>query len=681
MNNDQAIRTTGLTSNSSLNFRDRLTQAAGDTAFLDLFSSLLPPTPAPTVPKAATVSQTTDGLGADDTSDNESSSTTNPKQARQTQANNQPEEPADSASSSNHPARPASLLAAGIDSQLDEHAYAQQLKSSEQDADTVLSVPAEKTTAATTNEPETDSSTNSTATVLDAEQLSENSDETEDAADLPDGIDTCWWNDDSAATLTGPDPGQSNAQSDDSAAAADAEWETSERPRHAVPEEEVKRPLEASETDQAARENLTRPKHAQTESPHSDATFEANGDVEAPLTEEALADDTTKIPISDEQQKQLDDKIQRWVENQQSKTPTAKPEAEKNPSPLASEGEVNDNVETPLELQAEVSDDSGEELSEQKPRAARQQKQDTSPAEDSTDESIESVFGRSRKTDRSDRSFASADDKTENRFATPTKYGEASGKLNQTASGIQQASLQVENVAAASGATLANLQVEATAVTMTAATNNERGSQSASTSTPTVAATTADGSEVATFGQTNTSQVASSSNASAKIAETPAKSLARLPQQAINRITAALKDVQAGDSTLRIRLNPVELGNVDIEISFQNGVMAAKLRAEKGDTHQLLREGIEGLKTRLSEHGINVESLEVELGSQNSGSGSGSGAPDQQAFQMGQDRSSPGYFRREDGQSSSRGTRQEAQDDASTISETNTGGWAVNIVA
>lgn len=149
-----------------------------------------------------------------------------------------------------------------------------------------------------------------------------------------------------------------------------------------------------------------------------------------------------------------------------------------------------------------------------------------------------------------------------------------------------------------------------------------------------------------------------------------------LPARLLNQVAQALREAPAGDSTLRLQLNPVDLGQLSIEISFRDGVMHGKLRAEQGQTLKWLQEGLDGLKARLSDQGIVVQALEVELGQQgdfSQQSGSFSPGPD-----LGRQRSGRGYFT-PDGPN----RRAAASDQQTTIQPTTrdtSGQWAVNVI-
>jgi hypothetical protein len=149
----------------------------------------------------------------------------------------------------------------------------------------------------------------------------------------------------------------------------------------------------------------------------------------------------------------------------------------------------------------------------------------------------------------------------------------------------------------------------------------------------------------------------------------------QVPNRVLNQVAQALKQVPAGNSTMRLQLNPVELGQVMIEISFRDGVMHGKLRAEHGPTLRLLQEGIEGLRARLNEQGIVVQALEVELGKDGDFAQQRSFS---QSQEFGQQRQSNGYFTGE-GLPVRRSTP-EKQPDITSTSTPIDGRWAVNVI-
>ncbi|QDU74424.1 Flagellar hook-length control protein FliK [Bremerella volcania] len=107
----------------------------------------------------------------------------------------------------------------------------------------------------------------------------------------------------------------------------------------------------------------------------------------------------------------------------------------------------------------------------------------------------------------------------------------------------------------------------------------------------------------------------------------------------INRVARAVESTPPGQS-IKIRLNPSELGQLKVEIKVENGNMTAKIEAENAATRQVLLENLPQLRERLAESNINVQQFEVELmGQQTPQDGSASTFADQ-SDQQGSSRNS-----------------------------------------
>jgi len=103
----------------------------------------------------------------------------------------------------------------------------------------------------------------------------------------------------------------------------------------------------------------------------------------------------------------------------------------------------------------------------------------------------------------------------------------------------------------------------------------------------------------------------------------------------INRVARAVESTPPGQS-IKIRLNPSELGQLKVEIKIENGNMTAKIEAENASTRQVLLENLPQLRERLAEANINVQQFEVELmGQQTPQDGSASTFADQSDEQGG----------------------------------------------
>jgi flagellar hook-length control protein FliK len=105
------------------------------------------------------------------------------------------------------------------------------------------------------------------------------------------------------------------------------------------------------------------------------------------------------------------------------------------------------------------------------------------------------------------------------------------------------------------------------------------------------------------------------------------------------------RKVDAGEDTLRVRLNPAELGRVEVTLAFDDkGRVQATMRAESQHTLDLLRQDAPDLGRALDQAGIRSDSSSFRFESRDGGSGSGSNS--QSAFQQ-QSRGGNQQFREE----------------------------------
>ncbi|GAA4424770.1 flagellar hook-length control protein FliK [Bremerella cremea] len=101
----------------------------------------------------------------------------------------------------------------------------------------------------------------------------------------------------------------------------------------------------------------------------------------------------------------------------------------------------------------------------------------------------------------------------------------------------------------------------------------------------------------------------------------------------INRVARAVESTPPGQS-IKIRLNPSELGQLKVEIKVEDGNMIAKIEAENASTRQVLLDNLPQLRERLAESNINVQQFEVELmGQQTPQDGAASNMADQSSEQ------------------------------------------------
>jgi flagellar hook-length control protein FliK len=64
---------------------------------------------------------------------------------------------------------------------------------------------------------------------------------------------------------------------------------------------------------------------------------------------------------------------------------------------------------------------------------------------------------------------------------------------------------------------------------------------------------------------------------------------------------------------MQLRLQPAELGNVQIDVTMRDGMLSARLEAQSPGTHQLLVDNLPQLKESLAQQGVQVDRLEVDL--------------------------------------------------------------------
>ncbi len=84
----------------------------------------------------------------------------------------------------------------------------------------------------------------------------------------------------------------------------------------------------------------------------------------------------------------------------------------------------------------------------------------------------------------------------------------------------------------------------------------------------------------------------------------------KLFQQVEESFTEAVKNKV---SKLEVKLNPVELGVMNVVITSKNGELTALIQPEKLETMEMLNKQIDALKTELEGQGIKFDSIEVEL--------------------------------------------------------------------
>lgn len=77
-------------------------------------------------------------------------------------------------------------------------------------------------------------------------------------------------------------------------------------------------------------------------------------------------------------------------------------------------------------------------------------------------------------------------------------------------------------------------------------------------------------------------------------------------------VTAVRSELLPGGGTMQIRLNPPELGVLQISVRMQDGVMSASFQTSSDDATRLLSHSLSHLKSALESQGVSVERLQVE---------------------------------------------------------------------
>lgn len=101
------------------------------------------------------------------------------------------------------------------------------------------------------------------------------------------------------------------------------------------------------------------------------------------------------------------------------------------------------------------------------------------------------------------------------------------------------------------------------------------------------------------------------SSASAATAAAAATPQAAAPPPVATQLAAAIT-AQASDGRIELRLDPPELGRVEIELSFEKDGAKVVLRAERADALDLMRRHADALARHLEEAGVDLTDLSFE---------------------------------------------------------------------
>ncbi len=94
----------------------------------------------------------------------------------------------------------------------------------------------------------------------------------------------------------------------------------------------------------------------------------------------------------------------------------------------------------------------------------------------------------------------------------------------------------------------------------------------------------------------------------------PAQSSARSaePKQVVEQVVRGVSgSISEGRSHVTIRLNPPDLGTVNVKLVLENGTLTARITAEQSATRSLLDQHSHALRQSLTDHGIKVDQVVV----------------------------------------------------------------------
>ncbi len=111
------------------------------------------------------------------------------------------------------------------------------------------------------------------------------------------------------------------------------------------------------------------------------------------------------------------------------------------------------------------------------------------------------------------------------------------------------------------------------------------------------------------------------SNRSAAASRPEANEESRPIDQArfVRRVARAFRTMSDRVDSVRLRLNPPELGALRLEITVRNGVMTARMEAETVTARNLLLDNLPALRERLAEQDIKIDRFDVDLMDRSSG--------------------------------------------------------------
>lgn len=84
-------------------------------------------------------------------------------------------------------------------------------------------------------------------------------------------------------------------------------------------------------------------------------------------------------------------------------------------------------------------------------------------------------------------------------------------------------------------------------------------------------------------------------------------------EQLVDRVAGTIRQAQQTNAPLRIRLNPPELGVLQVDVSMKEGVLTARLEVHTASAQQALTEHVSQLREALQGHGPQLERIDVQI--------------------------------------------------------------------
>lgn len=213
---------------------------------------------------------------------------------------------------------------------------------------------------------------------------------------------------------------------------------------------------------------------------------------------------------------------------------------------------------------------------------------------------------------------------------------------------------QAIDSAAAKSATPASQAVNATSA-VAAAARAATGSSAAASSTTAASATTdpttpVTGTEASTAKTKDAQQTGTKSSG---VDQNSAVARAKLVQ----RVSRGFQSLGTNGGHIRMRLSPVELGSVRLEVHIQDNTLRGRMVTESEAASQVLRERLPQLRSQLESQGMRLESIEITTDA-----GGGSDFDSSQSFSGGDASADREHFQhREANRSKDFGRRQRAE--------------------